>query len=137
MEIKKIVAVPALAAVMLVGGAVAGYTGLAAAQAETDGAVSKKEEGFRGFGRHGKHHGRHGVMGTVSAVSGTSIAVTRPDGTSYTVEAGGAKVQRVVEGALSDIQVGDRIRVHGDTSGTTVTATMIMDDVPEHPAKAE
>ena len=136
MEIKKIVAVPALAAVMLVGGAVAGYNGLAAAQAETKDSVAK-ESGFRGFGRHGKHQGRHGVMGTVSSISGTSITVTRPDGTTYTVEASGAKVQRVVEGALSDIQVGDRIGVRGETSGTTVTATMIMDDMPEHPAKMQ
>jgi len=81
-----------------------------------------------GMGGHGKGHG---VMGTVSAVDGSTITVTDRDGTSYAVNAGSATVQKMVAGALSDVAVGDRIGVQGTVSGTTVTATTIMDDVPE------
>ncbi len=221
MDTKNIILVPALAGLMLVGGAVAGYTGLAAAQSsdtttnsnpiagmfqkmraphvggtisaingsvitisgnerhagtftvETSGATFTKAgasaslasfavgdyvraegtvngtnvtattvsdapgmgmgKGDRGMGgRHGKGPG---VMGQVSAISGSTITVTGMDGQSYTVDAASAKVQRMVEGSLSDIAVGDRIGVHGTVSGTTVTATNIMDDVPEKPVQ--
>lgn len=220
MDTKNIILVPTLAGLMLVGGAVAGYTGLAAAQSsdsntvqnavagmfkreraphvggtisaingtvvtvtgnerhpgtftvETSGATFKKDGadatlasfavgdklhvkgtingtqvtatevvgGMQGFGPHGKGKGgRHGkgpgVMGTVSAVNGSTVTVTGMNGQSYTVEAGSAKVRRMVEGSLSDIAVGDRIGVHGTVNGTTVTATEIMDDVPEKPVQ--
>ena len=72
-------------------------------------------------------------MGTVSAVNGSTITVSSKDGTSYTVEAGSATVKRIVDGALADVLVGDRIGVHGTVSGATVTAQQIMDDVPEKP----
>ena len=86
--------------------------------------------GKGGPGRHGRGHG---VMGTVSAVNGSTITVSSKDGTSYTVEAGSATVKRIVDGALADVLVGDRIGVHGTVSGATVTAQQIMDDVPEKP----
>lgn len=215
MQTKNIILVPALAGLMLVGGAVAGYTGLAAAQSsdsntnpivgmfrgdraphvggtisaingsvititgnerhpgtftvETSGATFMKAgasaslssfavgdyvravgtvngtnvtatkitdapqgmgKGERGMGRHGKGPG---VMGEVTALNGSTITVKGMNGTSYSVDAGSAKVKRVVDGSLSDIQVGDRIGVHGTVSGTTVMATNIMDDVPEKP----
>lgn len=85
--------------------------------------------GGKGFGRGG--HGRgHGLMGEVSAVSGSTITLTGRDGTTYTVNAGSANVQKMVAGSLSDIAVGDSIGVHGSVSGNTVTATTILDDVP-------
>ena len=204
---KNIVLVPALVGTMLLGGAVAGYAGLAAAQSSDtqsgmggfmekrgphvggeitaisgttitiagrgttysvdasaatfmkDGAVAelssfavgdhahvlgtidgtnvKAEKvmggmkgGKGGPGRHGKGHG---VMGTVSAVNGSTITVSGMDGTSYTVDASSALVKRMVDGALSDVTIGDKIGVHGIVSGTNVTAKQIMDDVPEKP----
>lgn len=223
MDTKNIILVPALASLMLVGGAVAGYTGLASAQSsdtttntnpvagmlqkmrsqaphvggtisaingtvitvtgnerhsgtftvETSGATFTKAGasaslssfavgdyvrtegtvngtnvtattvtdapgmgkgmGKGGHGMGGRHGKGPGVMGQVSAISGSTITVTGMDGKSYTVEAGSAKIQRFVTGALSDIAVGDRIGVQGTVSGTTVTATNIMDDVAEKP----
>lgn len=223
MDTKNIILVPALAGLMLVGGAVAGYTGLASAQSsetstntnpvagmfqkmrsqvphvggtisaingtvitvtgnerhtgtfavETSGATFTKAGasaslssfavgdyvraegtvngtnvtattvtdapgmgmGKGGHGMGGRHGKGPGVMGQVSAISGSTITVTGMDGKSYTVEAGSAKIQRFVTGALSDIAVGDRIGVQGTVSGTTVTATNIMDDVPEKPVQ--
>lgn len=85
-----------------------------------------------GFGKHGRGHG---VMGEVTAVNGSTITVTGMDGTTYTVNAGDASVKRMTEGSLSDIAVGDRIGVHGEVSGTTVTAETIMDDMLERPAQ--
>jgi len=72
-------------------------------------------------------------MGTVSAVNGSTITVSGMDGTSYTVDASSALVKRMVDGALSDVTIGDKIGVHGIVSGTNVTAKQIMDDVPEKP----
>ncbi len=221
MDTKNIILVPALAGMMLLGGAVAGYTGLAAAQSsdtntnpiagmfqkmrsqvphvggtisaingtvitvtgnerhagtftvETSGATFTKAGataslssfavgeyvraegtlngtnvtattvsdapgmgmGKGGHGMGGRHGKGPGVMGQVSAVNGSTITVTSMDGTSYTVDAASAKVQRFVTGSLSDIAVGDRIGVHGTVSGTTITATNIMDDVPEKPVQ--
>lgn len=79
----------------------------------------------------------HGVMGTVSSISGNTITVTTPDGKTYTVEAGSAEVKKMVTTTISDIAVGERIGVHGDVSGTTVTAKQIMADMPEMPVKTQ
>lgn len=88
----------------------------------------------KGPGGHG--HGRDpGVMGEVTAVDGSTITVTGKNGTSYTVNAGSAEVKKMVAGALSDIAVGDTIGVQGTVSGTSVTATTIMDDLPERPVQ--
>ena len=84
-------------------------------------------KGMRGMG----HHGGRGVMGEVTAVDGTTITVKGQDGKSYTVVGGDATVSRVVDGTLGDINVGDRIGVHGTRNGTTVTAKHIMDDVKD------
>ena len=209
MKAQNIITIPAIAALMLAGGAIAGYTGLVAAQSSTDTVTTERQErrphvggeiteisgttltvsdkrsgtsytvetsgatimkdgasaelsSFAvgdhvmakgtmsgatmtaakvfggmpkgGFGGHG--HGRgHGVMGEVTAVNGSTITVTGMDGTSYTVNADGARVKRMAEGSLSDIAVGDRIGVHGEVSGTSVNAETIMDDMPEKPAQ--
>ncbi len=87
---------------------------------------------FKGMGR-GDHGRGPGVTGTVSAVNGSTITITGKDGTSYTVNAGSATVQKMVTGSLSDVTVGDTIGVQGTVSGTSVTATSIMDDLPAAP----
>ncbi|MEK7063718.1 MAG: hypothetical protein AAB955_03455 [Patescibacteria group bacterium] len=136
---QKLIAIPALAAVMLAGGAYAGYATLASA--DTDAAkpaMGEMRKHFGGPGAPDGMHGKgHGVMGTVSAINGSTITVTNLDGTSYTVEAGAATVQKMATGSLADVTVGDRIGVHGTVSGTTVTAEHIMDDLPERPQKPE
>ena len=104
--------------------------------------VIEGDFGRGGRGGPGGHGGRGpggaggpGVMGKVTAVNGTTITVTGKDGQSYTVNAGAATIQKMTTGALSDIAVGDQIGVQGTVSGTTVTATNIMDDVPASHAK--
>ncbi len=94
-------------------------------------AAEVMEGSFMGRGLGGRgHHGRNGVMGEVTAVNGTTITVKDMDGTTYTVDANAASVQKMVAGSLSDIQVGDRIGVEGTKTGTNVAASKIMDDVP-------
>lgn len=82
-----------------------------------------------GMGKRGGF-GRGGVVGEVTAVSGSTITLSAPNGTTYTVNAGGATVQKTTTGSLSDITVGDVIGVQGAVSGTAVTATSIHDDMP-------
>lgn len=91
-------------------------------------------EGFMGRGRPGRGHG---VMGEVTSVDGSTITITGRDGESYTVSADSATVAKMVEGSLSDIEVGDTIGVQGEVDGLSVSATRIMDDMPEHPIEPE
>ncbi|MES2087805.1 MAG: hypothetical protein V4467_02300 [Patescibacteria group bacterium] len=87
------------------------------------------------LGHHGDQgEGKRGLGGTVSAVSGNTLTVKRPDGTIYTVNAGGAKIFKVVELSVADIKVGDTVGIQGSVSGTQVTATNILDGVlPKFP----
>jgi hypothetical protein len=135
---KHIVALTALSVV----GAGAGVGALASAQTATDasGAAAAAQQTNEHRGMPGERGGRHGhgqgAHGTVSAISGTTLTITREDGTTYTVEAANAKVSKVVEVSVSDIKVGDRVDAHGSISGTTVTADHIMTGLPEKPADA-
>ncbi|MBP9757154.1 MAG: hypothetical protein KBD06_00980 [Candidatus Pacebacteria bacterium] len=96
--------------------------------------VTEGEFGRGGPGGKGGHGRGPGVMGKVTAVNGSTITVTGHDGAIYTVNAGSASIHKMAAGALSDIAVGDTIGVHGDVSGTTVTAKTIMADMPMHTA---
>ena len=132
MNNKKLI-VPLLA-VALLGGAAAGATGIASAATSAITSTGTTAS-VQAQGDHGpRGMGRPAVMGTVSAISGNSITVTdKQSGTSYTVDATNAKVMKAATGsapttsAVSDIAVGDTVMVQGTTSGTTVTATNIMD----------
>lgn len=61
------------------------------------------------------------------------MTVTGRDGTTYTVDVSGAKVMMGRDGAapaagsVSDIKVGDTVGVRGTVSGTSVSATEVMD----------
>ena len=77
----------------------------------------------------------HGVGGTVTAINSTSITLTGSNNTTYTVDASNAKFLKIGSGGttapttitIADINVGDTIMVRGTFSGTTVTATQILD----------
>jgi hypothetical protein len=79
--------------------------------------------GRGGFGGHGPH----GQTGTVSAVSGNTITLTGKNGTTYTIDAASSTVKKVSGSSVSNIAVGDTLEVNGTTSGTTITATNIVD----------
>ena len=75
-----------------------------------------------------------GMIGTVASVSGTTITITGKDGTTYTVDASGATLTKGMGPdaktiAITDIATGDTVGVAGTFSGTTVTATKVIDGV--------
>ncbi len=102
--------------------------------------------GASGFGRsHGMMHGgtmqRPAVMGTVTAVNGNTLTVTSngPKNsattatvTTYTVDATNAKITKgfgknASTITASSVAIGDHIAVTGTISGTSVTATSVVD----------
>lgn len=138
--LQKLASASVAGALVLGGGAIAGYASLAGAQAPStaDGAANTApwgmhEGGLRG--RMGGMTGERGVIGTVSAVNGSTITVTGKDGASYTVDASGSKVSKIVELAVGDIKVGDTVGVMGSVTGTSVTAKHIMDGIPPAPSQ--
>lgn len=129
---------------MAVGGMIGGYTSFASAQTTSDSTVApsaneighpaSKRFGRRfGVGKGAEAMGRRGVMGKVTAVSGNTITVTGPNGTSYTVDASSATVSKIVTIPVGQITVGDTVGVQGTLSGTNVTATHVMDGIPNFP----
>jgi hypothetical protein len=79
-----------------------------------------------------------GVMGKVTSISGSTITLTGQNGTIYTIDASSAQIKKFTTGtsdtkptettiSVSDIQVGDNLMIKGTVSGTTVTATEIVD----------
>jgi hypothetical protein len=87
---------------------------------------------------HGWMHGhRPGVMGQVTAVNGTTLTIAGKDGTTYSVDAGSATVEKTVTESVSDIQIGDTIAVSGEVSGNTVTAKHVRDGLRTPPASGQ
>lgn len=106
-------------------GAGAAVGALVSADSTTAGTASETRMGHFGGG----------VGGEVTAVSGTTITLTGRDNVSYTVDASGATVRTFANGtpgtgSIADIVVGDKVGVRGAVSGTSVTATEIMDGIP-------
>lgn len=69
------------------------------------------------------------MQGTVKAVSGSSLTLT-VHSTDYMVNAASSariKNRKWHTITLTDIQVGDKVRVYGSVSGTVVTARIIRD----------
>jgi hypothetical protein len=134
---KKLIVVPALTLALL-GGAAAGVVGYANADTTATATTSTTQTAHKG-------HGMPGIMGTVSAVNGNTISVTSKQNTAtvYTVDATNAKVLKAstiaptagtkpaapTTSSVSAIAVGDTVMVRGTVSGTSVTATDIMDGV--------
>jgi hypothetical protein len=126
---------PLGALLLLAGGVLGGYASLAGA--ESTSTPTGEARPLLGHSLHGGRGGPHGVSGKVTAVNGTTLTVLGPGGQSYTVNAASAMVKKLATGSLADVAVGDTIGVHGDRSGTTVTATTIMDDLPSPPTKTK
>lgn len=118
-----------LLAVALAGGAAAGITGLASAATTTSTTTTTQAPTGHGPGGMGP-----GVAGTVSAVNGDSLTVAGKNGTTYTVDITTATVMKSsgagtapTTATVGDIAVGDTIMAQGTVSGTSVTATNVMD----------
>ncbi len=122
------------------------------AQASPQQPEQGQHEGFMGGMMRGKSGGmmmgQHGILGTVASINGTTLTVTTkarpmrapensttttpvpatPAPITYTVDASKATVMKAGSAsAVSNIAAGDTIMVMGTTSGTTVTASRIMD----------
>lgn len=69
------------------------------------------------------------MQGTVSAVSGDSFTLTvhSKDYTVNTSSSTRIKNRKWHNISVADIQVGNKVRVHGSVSGTTVTAQIVRD----------
>ncbi len=90
--------------------------------------ATKITDGLMGSFRGGPGmRGMHGAAGTVASINGSTIILTGKNGTTYTVDASGANVEKVSASSLSNIAVGDTLMVNGTTSGTTITAKNITD----------
>ena len=87
-------------------------------------------------GGHGDRGGMGGphIDGNVTAVNGTTITLTEESNESntvYTVDASKATITKNgAASALSNVAVGDKLFVQGTATGSSVTATSIMDGKP-------
>ncbi len=82
---------------------------------------------FGGFGGPGGFGGR-GDNGTIASIDGSTIKLTTKAGTTVNVVTSASTTVSVSStGAVSDVKVGDNVRVLGTTSGTTVAADQITD----------
>lgn len=85
--------------------------------------------GVGGPGGAGRFDGRGGGnAGTIASIGGSTIKMTTQDGTSVNVTTSASTtVSLSTTGALTDVRVGDNVRVVGTTSGTSVAADAITD----------
>ncbi len=71
------------------------------------------------------------VTGALQAISGTSLTVVNASSTSYSVDAGKARVrfEHGHSGSLSNFQVNDQVKVWGSavSGSTNLTATIVQD----------
>ena len=82
-------------------------------------------------------NGQPVIGGNVTAVSGNTLTVTTAKGgVIYTVNAAGATIEKGgIASSIANIAVGDNVIVQGAVSGTSVTASSIVDSAP-HTANA-
>ena len=75
-------------------------------------------------------NGQPVVGGNVTAVNGNSLTVTNKSSVTYTVDATSAKVskQGATGATVASIVVGDSVIVQGTVSGTSVTASSVIDN---------
>jgi hypothetical protein len=71
------------------------------------------------------------VMGTVAAINGSMLTITGNDGMAYMVDASNATLikQGSPTSSVSAIAVGDNVQIKGTVNGTSVTATIITDNI--------
>ncbi|MCL5666942.1 MAG: DUF5666 domain-containing protein [Patescibacteria group bacterium] len=93
----------------------------------------------------GKMEGRgqfgSAITGTVSSVNGNTITLAGKNGTTYTVDASKAQIEKFANNAKTTIQVsgiasGDTLTVFGPVSNNNVAANRIIDgNLPARPAR--
>jgi hypothetical protein len=73
------------------------------------------------------------IAGTVATVSGNTITIKNKSNVVYTIDATNTKVQVSgnTVGTVANIAVGDNIIAQGTINGTSVTASLIIDQKPK------
>ena len=81
------------------------------------------------------------VVGSVTAVTGTTITLTGKDSAVITVDASDATFikagDKTTATTIAGIAVGDTIAVEGTATGSTVTATKVVDNVKLPPVRTQ
>ena len=117
----KVIALPLIVAMAMIGGGAASYAGMAFAQTATTSTGSTNTST--------PTHAPLGNDGTVTSINGSTIVTTEESnegGAAYTVDANGATVtNKGATAQLSQVKVGDKIFVQGTVSGTNVAATSL------------
>ena len=73
-------------------------------------------------------NGQPVIAGSVSAISGNTLTVTNKSNVTYTVDVTNAKiVQGQATITISSVAVGDNVIIQGAVSGTSVTASSVID----------
>lgn len=69
------------------------------------------------------------TAGAVTAISGSTITITNKSNVTYTIDASSARIVSGQNSAatIANVAVGDSIMVQGTVSGTSVTATTVID----------
>jgi hypothetical protein len=77
-------------------------------------------------------NGQPVTAGSVTSISGNIITITNKSNITYTVDATNAKfsIKGVTSPTISNIAVGDNLTVQGTVSGTSVTASSVIDQKP-------
>ena len=77
-------------------------------------------------------NGQPVTAGSVTSISGNIITITNASNVTYTVDATNAKfsIKGVTSPTISNIAVGDNLTVQGTVSGTSVTASSVIDQKP-------
>ena len=82
-----------------------------------------------------KGNGQPVVAGTVSVISGTSLTITTSSNTSYSINAASTTVSKNgVASTISSIAAGDYVVVQGPVNGSSITASLIIDQVKATPS---
>ena len=73
-------------------------------------------------------NGQPVVGGSITAISGTTLTVTNASNVTYTIDASNAKiVKNGTSTAFSTLATGDNVVVQGTVSGTSITASSVID----------
>lgn len=75
-----------------------------------------------------------GVVGVVQDMNGTTFNLKAMNGTVYAVNAASSTVRNgAATSSLANITNGERVAVQGDVANTTITARVIMENIPDAP----
>ncbi len=118
------VLVAAVGAVAIAAAAVVGVNAISSGSSSaTAASATRNGPGGRGGPPGG------GDGGTIQSVNGSTIVVKNRSNKTETVQTSASTtVTEAVKGSLSDVKVGDHVVVLGSTSGSSVTASQIVDN---------